>query len=276
MMAASFAAYWAVVSARFRMLLQYRAAAFAGFVTQLFWGAIRLMVLAAFYAGATTAPPMSFPQIVAYVWLGQALLGLLPWNIDNDLGTQIRTGGVAYELLRPLNLYAYWFMRTLAFRCAGTTLRMVPLLVFAMGILPLLDLGRWAMPLPASPLAGLLFVLSLICTVLLSTAITMVMHVGLLWTIAGDGFNRTMPGIVSVLSGMTIPLPLFPDWLQPALYWQPFRGLADVPFRIYGGHIAAGDALLEILLQLGWTALIAAAGAALLTRGLRALVLQGG
>jgi len=40
----------AVVSARYRTLLQYRAAAFAGFATQLFWGAIRLMILAAFFA----------------------------------------------------------------------------------------------------------------------------------------------------------------------------------------------------------------------------------
>ena len=283
-MATDWRPYWAVVSARYRMLLQYRAAAFAGFVTQLFWGAIRLMILAAFYAaasaaasaGASTAPPMSFAQIAAYVWLGQALLGLLPWNIDNDLGTQIRTGGVAYELLRPLNLYTYWFMRTLAFRCAGTTLRMLPLLAFAMGVLPMLGLGQWSMPPPASLLSGVLFMCSLICTVLLSTAITMLMHIGLLWTIAGDGFNRSMPGVVSVLSGMTVPLPLFPDWLQPALYWQPFRGLADVPYRIYGGHIAANDALLEILLQFGWVVLIAAAGAVLLARGTRALVLQGG
>ena len=34
-----FLPYRAVVSARYRMLLQYRAAAFAGLVTQCFWGA---------------------------------------------------------------------------------------------------------------------------------------------------------------------------------------------------------------------------------------------
>ena len=33
--------YWAVLSARFRMLLQYRAAALAGLGTQVFWGLIR-------------------------------------------------------------------------------------------------------------------------------------------------------------------------------------------------------------------------------------------
>ena len=48
-----FLPYRAVVSARYRMLLQYRAAAFAGLVTQCFWGAIRLMIVAAFYAAST-------------------------------------------------------------------------------------------------------------------------------------------------------------------------------------------------------------------------------
>lgn len=268
--------YWAVVSARYRMLLQYRAAAFAGFVTQMFWGAIRLMILAAFYAGATTAAPMSLEQVVAYIWLGQALLGLLPWNIDNELGNQIRTGGVAYDLLRPMNLYAYWYTRTFAFRCAGTTLRMIPLLLFAMIVLPLVGLEEWALRLPSTPLAGVMFLCSMAATTLLATAITMLMHIGLLWTIAGEGFNRTMPGIVSVFSGLTIPLPLFPDALQGFIYWQPFRGLADVPYRIYSGHIAVDAAAFEIALQLGWTAVIVAGGYALLARGTRALVLQGG
>ncbi len=269
-------AYVAVVSARYRMLLQYRAAAFAGCVTQLFWGGIRLMILAAFYAAAPNDAPMTFTQVAAYVWLGQALLGLLPWNVDNDLAAQIRSGGVTYELLRPMNLYGFWYTRTLAFRCAGTTLRMIPLLLFAALGMPLLGAGDWALPPPASFASGLLFLLSMVATALLATAITMLMHIGLLWTIAGDGFNRTMPGIVSVFSGMTIPLPLFPEALQGFLYWQPFRGLADVPYRIFGGHIAADDAWFEIALQLGWTAAIVMLGYALLARGTRALVLQGG
>ncbi len=59
--------YAAVVSARYRMLLQYRAAAVAGFGTQLFWGAIRLMILAAFYASSRQPPPMSMADIVDYI-----------------------------------------------------------------------------------------------------------------------------------------------------------------------------------------------------------------
>lgn len=40
--------YLAILSARFRTLLQYRAAAAAGFGTQLFWGLIRMMIFEAF------------------------------------------------------------------------------------------------------------------------------------------------------------------------------------------------------------------------------------
>ena len=115
--------YRAVISARFRMLLQYRAAAAAGFGTQLVFGLIHLAVLGAFYAVSTRAQPMAFDQVIAYVWLGQAMLGMLPWNVDSEVRQLIRTGNVVYELLRPLDLYAFWYSRAVAMRTAPTLLR---------------------------------------------------------------------------------------------------------------------------------------------------------
>src|SRR6266545_1976080 len=97
--------YLAVFSARFRMLLQYRAAAAAGFGTQLFWGLIRMMIFGGFYHSTTLAQP------ITYVWLGQATLGLLLFGVDNDVRAMIRNGTVAYELLRPLDLYSLWYWR---------------------------------------------------------------------------------------------------------------------------------------------------------------------
>ena len=268
--------YPAIVAVRFKMLLQYRAAAWAGFATQLFWGLIKVMVFAAFFASTTALQPMSFQQVLVYVWLGQALLALLPWNVDAELAGQIRSGGVAYELLRPLDLYAYWFARTLAFRAAPASLRMLPMLIFTLWLLPLVGLGEWALPPPASWQSGLSFGLAVFGMLALSTAFTMILHISLMWTISGEGFNRLMPGIVPVFAGLIIPLPLFPDWLQPLLYWQPFRGMADVPFRIYSGHIAVADVPLELLNQWLWFALLVAFGYWLLGRARRNLVVQGG
>jgi ABC-2 type transport system permease protein len=268
--------YVAVLGARFRMLLQYRAAAFAGFSTQLFWGAIKLMILGAFLAANHHASPMSLPQIAAYVWLGQALLGLLPWNVDAELQEKMLSGAVAYELLRPVDLYAFWYARTMALRTATTFLRMIPMIVLAGFVLPLIGLGTWALPPPASVAGALCFLLSLTATVALASAITMLMHVALIWTLSGRGFNTVMTGVVVVFSGLTVPLPLFPEWMQPFLYWQPFRGLADVPYRIYGGNIDPRAAVFEIAMQCAWTVSIVAGGYALMAQGKSRVVVQGG
>ena len=103
----SWRAYLAILSVRCRMLLQYRAAALAGVVTQVFWGFIKVMVFVAFFASATSEPPMTLEQVLVYIWLGQALLVLLPWNVDPEIAAQIRGGGVAAEFFvdqtRPLN-----------------------------------------------------------------------------------------------------------------------------------------------------------------------------
>ena len=73
-----------------------------------------------------------------------------------------------------------------------------------------------------------------------------------------------------------VPLPLLPDALQTWLYWQPLRGLADVPFRIYTGHIPVATCLDDLALQFAWTGLLVLAGHRLLARGLGRLVVQGG
>ncbi len=268
--------YAALLSARYRMLLQYRAAALAGAVTQVFWGFVRIMILLAFYRSSGTEAPMAFPDVVTYVWLGQALLALLPWNHDADLERQIRDGGVAFELLRPLDLYTFWAMRTLAMRVAATSLRALPIVVLAGVAMPLLGLEAWRLAPPASPLAAALFVLAMSVAIALGCAITMLVHVSLLWTISGDGMARIMPTLVTVFSGMVIPLPLFPDWARPVLELLPFRALVDVPFRIYSGDIPAGEAGLPLALGMAWVLVFVAAGRVLLARGQRMLVVQGG
>ena len=186
------------------------------------------------------------------------------------------TGAVAYELLRPVDLYAFWYARTVALRTATTFLRMIPMIVFAGMLLPLIGLDEWALPPPASAPGAVCFLVSLTATVALASAVTMLMHVALIWTLSGRGFNTLMTGVVIVLSGLVVPLPLFPDWLQPFLYWQPFRGLADVPFRIYGGNIAPQAAVLEIAQQWAWAALIVAGGYRLMAHAKSRVVVQGG
>ena len=95
--------YLAIFAARFLMLLQYRAAALAGIATQFWFGAIMVMALTAFYGSGRGAPSITLAQAITYIWLGQAFLGLLPWNVDTEIATMMRSGNVAYERLRPVD-----------------------------------------------------------------------------------------------------------------------------------------------------------------------------
>ncbi|MHB1459376.1 MAG: ABC transporter permease [Armatimonadota bacterium] len=261
-------AYMVVVSARFRMMLQYRSAAFAGLGTQMFWGIMRVMIFQAFYHSSTAVQPMSIEQVVTYIWLGQAMLTMFPWNVDSDIRTLMRSGTVAYELLRPLDLYWFWFSRAIAFRTAPMILRALPMFAIALPFL--------GMKLPVSPEACIAWLLSMFAALLLSCAITTLMGITLFWTIAGDGIARLMASSVVIFSGMLIPLPLFPQWMQKALTFMPFRGVSDIPFRLYTGNIPTHDFLFAIGHQLAWTVVLILAGRALLARGTRRLVVQGG
>ena len=103
--------YLAILSSRFRTLLQYRAAAIAGIGTQLFFGLVRMMIYDGFYSSSTTTQPMTHDQVLTYIWLGQALLLLTLLAVDRDVADMIRTGNVVYEMIRPLDLYSYWYAR---------------------------------------------------------------------------------------------------------------------------------------------------------------------
>jgi len=261
-------AYSAIWTARFRTLIQYRAAAFGGLVTQFFFGFIYVMVYEAFYASATTGQPIALSHVITLVWLGQALLGMLPWNVDPEVKAMVRSGSVSYELLRPVDLYGFWYARALAQRTAPTLLRAVPLVIVCglfFGLRP-----------PASAASAGAFAAALLGSLLLGCAITVLFDVTLLWTVSGEGIVSIATSLVVVLSGMNVPLPFFPDWLQPVLRALPFRGLIDTPFRLYTGDIPPSDLPWMLLHQAAWTALLVVAGRLLMKRGLRRLSVQGG
>lgn len=248
----------------------------AGLFTQVVFGFIILMTLLAFYRSSTTASPLGVEQTLAYVWLAQAMLGLMPWNVDPTALQAIRTGDVVQDLLRPVGLYGMWFSRALAWRVVRTALRFTPMILLAGLAFPLLGLDRYAMPLPASVAAAAMFVLAGVLSALVSTAVTLLMQVVMLWTVSPDGVLRLVPAVTIVLSGGLVPLPLFPEWAQPFLAVQPLRGLVDTPTRLYGGDLVGAEAWLALGWSAGWVIVLVVIGRWGLERGVRRLVVAGG
>jgi ABC-2 type transport system permease protein len=261
-------AYRAIFVSRFLSLLQYRSAALAGIATQLFFGLVRVMIYDGFYRSSLSPQPMTVDQVVTYIWLGQAMLLLVLLDVDKDIAAMIRTGNVAYEMTRPLDLYSVWFTRALSGRAAPLLMRSVPIFVIAGAFL---GLRR-----PASLWAGTLFLFSSLAGLLLAASFVALMTVCMFWTISGEGINRLAAPAIFFFSGIVIPLPLFPDWMQRLTSVLPFRGLIDTPFRIYMGVLTGPTAVGALLHQLAWAIVFILLGRMILLRGVKRLVVQGG
>ncbi len=264
-------AYLAIVRTRFLLLLQYRLAALAGMCAPLLFGTVIVMVFETFYRSASAAQPMSYAQTVTYVWLGQALLTVQPWSGDSEIMRMIRSGDVAYELCRPFNLYGYWFARALALRTAPMMLQAGPILTFA-AILP----GKYRVEPPASPAALGCSLVLLAGAILISAAITNLMNIATLYSIAGEGIIRLVPALVILLSGSIVPIALFPPAIQKVLHFLPFSGIVDTPQRFYIGLSSPANLLPFLAHQLLWTAVLVLAGEWLLSRAMERVVVQGG
>jgi ABC-2 type transport system permease protein len=267
--------YRAVFRARFQLLLQYRAAALAGFGTQCWWGAVKIMIFAAYLSGPV-ASPMTLRQTVDYIWWGQALLTMLPWSADPELARMVRSGDIAYERLRPLDTYAYWYARAVARRTATPLLRAIPMVLTAGVLLPSLGFSRWGLSAPASLAAFGLFVVSMAFVISLSSAFSTLLDLLVVATLSERGVNTFVAPLSIVFSGSLVPLPLLPEWLQPVMRNQPFAGLLDIPVRIYGGHLAGLAALESLARQAFWVLVLVAIGRALTVRVMSRLQTQGG
>jgi len=268
--------YLRIAATRFHALIQYRGAALGGLFTQTFFGLVRIMVLSAFYAASAAPPALPFGAAVAYVWLGQAVFLLFPWRLDPDAAESIRTGNVAYELCRPLDLHGVWLARALALRTAPVLLRLVPMVLVAAIVLPLVGLGAWQLPPPASAAAGALWLVAFAGAIAVSSALTALVQVGLLWTAGGEGVPVIVGTLAVLLGGLVVPLPLLPDWAQPLLLATPFAALLDLPARVYTGALSTEQGVLVLAHQAFWIAALIGLGRWWLAGRLRHIAVHGG
>ena len=267
-----FKKYTALFRMRFVNGLQYRLAALAGISTQFFWGFMEILLYRAFYQANAEAFPMEFPALVSYIWLQQAFLTLyMSWFFEGEIFDAITSGNVAYELCRPLNLYAFWFVRSVATRVAKAALRCFPVLIVAF-LLP----EPFRMRLPVSLPVFLLFLATMVGALLLTVSMTMVIYGLTFFTMTPAGLRMIFLSVADFCAGSLVPLPFLPDRIKAILELLPFASVQNLPFRIYSGDIAGMGILRGVLLQIFWVAVMMTAGVLIFRAAMRRVCVQGG
>ncbi len=257
---------------RFINGLQYRAAAFAGIATQFAWGLMEILMFRAFYEGNPDVFPMEFSQLSSYIWLQQSFLALfMLWFFEVDIFFAITSGNVAYELVRPMNLYHMWFTKNLSSRLSKAVLRCMPILLVAVFLPPPYNIS-----LPSGVSAFIWFAVSMVLGFLVVVAFCMLVYIATFFTLSPIGVRIMAVTMMEFLSGDVIPIPFFPDNIRFVFELLPFASMQNMPLRIYSGNIAGRDIFIGIGLQVFWLFAMVAAGKLLMNRALKKVIIQGG
>ena len=261
-------AYLTAFRMRWKMELQYRGAVIGGIICQVFFG----LILVSLYRALYQSKPQSLPieAVSSYVWLQQAFFRML-LSTDGELLDQIRTGGIAYELCRPVHLYGFYYARILAQKLLGSLLRAAPMLAFAL----LLPRG-WGLTAPASPAALAVALAGLALGLLCMCALENITMAFTMRTLDHRGMQAMLNLLMTTLSGNILPLTLFPDRWQKVITALPYAQLLDTPIRIYTGQYALSQAPGALLLQAVWAAALTLLGVFLWRQNQKRLIIQGG
>lgn len=257
---------------RFITGLQYRAAALGGIVTQFAWGILQILLFRAFYMTNPSAFPMGFQETSSYIWLQQAFLALFfVWFIDSDIITAITSGGIAYELVRPINIYNMWFVKNMASRLSRAVLRCLPILVFAAFLKK-----PYGLSVPKNIYLLIWFLFSMVLAFIVVIAFIMLIYIVTFYIMNPSGIRLITASLVEFLAGGVIPLPFFPDKLEKVISLLPFASMQNVPFRIYSGNISGSELHVSVLLQVFWSVVLILLGKHMMNDAVKKVRVQGG
>ena len=129
---------------------------------------------------------------------------------------------------------------------------------------------------PVSLPAALLFLLSTAMGLCVIVAFSMLIYISAFYTVSPLGVRMLAASVMEFFTGALLPLPFFPEALQPIFYALPFASMQSTPFLIYTGYMRGREALLGLLVQAVWLLLLVVLGRLWMRRAVRRTVVQGG
>lgn len=251
---------------RFLTLLAYRLNYWSGVLTYTVYIGGYYYLWQAIYNGRASVAGVPIAAMVTYLAVAWMTRAFTYNTLDEDIDTEVRTGLVAVQLLRP---YPY-----LVGKFAGgealfrASFWMLPGMAAAAILFPV--------HLPQRPGTYVLWVASAACAFLINAQINAAFGLGAFFLQNAQGLRWVKQRVVDLLSGVYLPLSFYPHAAQRVMAWLPFRDVAYVPASIFTGTIGSRAATVAIVDQTAWVGGMALLLALLWWRVRRVLLVQGG
>ncbi len=253
-------------------MLAYRVRYLVGVMNYFLYVSVYYYLMKAVRAANPEALPgfHSDADIVTYFSVAWAARAAYFNDLDWKIGEQVRTGALVMDLVRPA---AFPWMKY-AETAGEVTFRLI--FMSAPVMLVLAAVYYPDMRPPASLAAVVMFLVSLGLAFHLYYAINFLTGLIAIFTLRIQGFMWAKFLLVQLLSGVMIPLSMFPAWALPVLERTPFAALGWTPVRLYMGMLSGPAAAEALAWQVGWTMLLLAACHGCWRMAERRISIQGG
>lgn len=234
-------------------MLAFRLRYYTGVVTYFINVTVYYFIWRAIYRMDPTYAGLTFQEMVTYVAIGWVIRSMYFNNIDTQMAADILEGRISLVLLKPVSVQWSYIARALgesAFRLGMLTTPTALVLALVFPVQP-----------PASVAHFGAFVVALLASVLMVGALNFIVGTCALVLTSILGLLRAKFWAQELLSGLLVPISLFPSPFREICAWLPFQHIAFTPLMIYLGRLSWPEILRVLLLDWVWVVVLLLFGA---------------
>ena len=220
--------YLAFARAAFLQILQYRLRYVTGILTYLVYVGAYVFLWRGIYGGRERLGAWSSADMGAFVALGWIFRSFYFNNIDREVAEEVREGRIGAQLLRPVAYPA----AKLASALGESGFR----LLFFTAPIALAVGGLFGVPAPADGTAMAATALSLLLAFLVMAGVNFLLSLAAFPLKNISGLIYAKHTAVQLLSGLLVPLSLFPPAVARILEALPFAAIGQAPVLIWLGN----------------------------------------
>lgn len=187
-----------------------------------FYGGI-LFIFASLWkvTGKTSEMGFSPKMLVWYLGLTELLVLTYPF-VHLEIEEDVRTGNLAYALMRPASYFWSRYFRAMGALCARATI-----LGLGGGALVVLFSGGW----PDHPWGLLMFPPLAVASVGVGLVFQISVGICAFWVQESSPLYWIWQKMLFILGGLILPLEIYPDWLRNAALLTPFPYMLNQPVK---------------------------------------------
>lgn len=252
----------------FMNMLAFRLRYYTGVITYFINVSVYYFIWKAIYSAEPDYGGMTFTQMVTYVAIGWIIRSMYFNNIDSQMASDILEGKISMVMLKPVSVQWSYIARAVgesAFRLFMLTAPTTLVIALIYPVAPPASVAHFAAFLLA--LVASIFLVATLNFIVGSCAVSLKSILGLL---------RAKFWMQELLSGLLVPVTVFPAPLRELSGLLPFQHIGYTPMMIYLGKLTWPEIWKAFALEWFWVLFLVAFGAWLWGALSRRITIHGG